>query len=109
MINKRKCLFFFTSGNNFGMELLCAACFPVIHSILLHSGALVYSGALKSCCFGLGAESLFCSFDICERRQDAHVWFDRWIFFTVESINLFLFFFLTVCLLLYLSLDLKLE
>lgn len=52
------------------MQLLCAACFPVIHDVLLHSGALVYSKALKSCCFGPGAESLSCSFDICELKQD---------------------------------------
>lgn len=76
-----------------------------MHTILLHSGALVYSEALKSCCFGLGAESLFCSFDICELWQDGHVWlFDRWIFFfffTVEPSILRVFFSmfsLTVCL-----------
>lgn len=31
---------------------------------------MVYSEALKFCCFGLGAESLFGSFDICELQQD---------------------------------------
>lgn len=82
-----------------------AACSPVVHSILLHSGALVYSEALKSCCFGLGAESLFCSFDISELKQDGQAWlFDRWIFFTVELRIwrvFFSMFFLTVRLLLY--------
>lgn len=80
----------FTSGNNCGVDTLHGACSPVIRSIVLHSGALVYSEALKFCCFGLRAESLFCSFDICELQQDGQS-MDIW------QVDFFFFLFLFYC------------
>lgn len=56
---------------------LPAACFV---SILLHSGAVVWGAALKSCCFGLFVWLPWHLRSEAERERERERLFDRWIF-----------------------------